>query len=419
MSPRRPCRVSFCSLLAHAAAGVFALLFPGGRFVFCSVSYTLAALCCLLDIQPRVSDDTMTCTAIPSRDRAVLVALRCGLPPHAEHLDCEDLRGPRALFGESANRPRPVGDWTEGCRCADKGRGAAYANSAVLWQDTGGRSPLELAEEIAGEEARLSPLAVPVPTYVAGRCTSTFALAWDLVEDGLLPAWGAVLASCQKEGRGQTRRHWHSPRGNMHVTFRLPAEPLLQGDAASLVTGYLLVLAFRALGFPLSLKWPNDLLLEEQGKAGGLLLEERNGTLLAGLGVNLAETPPAAFLREQGATRAALLLPESAIPGSAGAQKLAAEGETIAPFVLWRRLVSESVLAYSRFVAGRPRSGVLKDVEAVMAWKGREVAIRDGTDPPLSGRLLGLGPGGGLHLLRSWGETQEIFSGSLRCRECD
>jgi BirA family biotin operon repressor/biotin-[acetyl-CoA-carboxylase] ligase len=288
-------------------------------------------------------------------EKTVLVTLSRGLFPHAEPLVCDDLR---AIFGASSEQPE--------------------------------------APDMLGI------LDVPVSTFIAGKCTSSFALAWDLFEDGALMEWGGVLCACQSDGRGQLRRHWHSPRGNLYVSFLLPRDLLLMRDAAALVTGYILLTALRTLGYSLSLKWPNDLLLHESDKIGGLLLEERDGILMAGLGINLAEAPPAAELRGQSATRAAVL-----------AEFTGENREPIAPFALWRRLVSELILTYTRHVQGRSLPELLDKIDGVLAWKNRAVICSEGDEYALRGKLLGLGPGGGLLLQLPNREKREVFSGSL------
>ena len=383
-------------------------------------------------------------------DTAMLIALRHGMAPHAEALTCEDLRGPRSLFGASAFFPKilertaakrtcfAVTRQSQAQKATDDGPGrgnafrgggicpAARDGGVILWRDTEGQSPAFLAGAIAeaagakdgqGEKPGMQPLAVPAYTCVTGCCTSTFAVAWALAEENLLPEWGAVLSSCQTEGRVQMRRFWHSPRGNLHVTFRLPGDALLKGDAASVVTGYILTMAFKALGFSLSLKWPNDLLQVEGGKVGGILLEEKKGILLAGLGVNLVEIPSASLLREGGAVKGALLAPGASRPVSPRIARSASVGEAPAPFFLWRQLVSEAILAYSRAVEGRSLSDLFSSLDSVLAWKGREVVVREGANAVLSGRILGFGPGGRLRLRLTQGEIRHVFSGSLALAE--
>lgn len=355
--------------------------------------------------------------------KAALVALNEGLPPHAEALDCEDLRGPRSMFGESAPIPRPIGYWSDSGPLPPP-RG--YEHCLVLWEDREPTPCLPAAARISATPAESvrrggngaaaqCRLDLPASVYIGGTCSSTFSVAWKLHEDGLMPEWGAVICTRQTQGRGQMRRPWHSPRGNLYVTFRLPDDPLLKGDCASLLAGWLLVSAFRALGFPLSLKWPNDLLLEERAKVGGILLEERDGVLMAGLGVNLAEAPGAALMRVQASLPAAVLLPHHSLSGlgSANSPRDDEAEEPLAPFPLWRRLVSEIILAYGHSAAGRDLGHILGLVDASLAWKGRSVVVRDGGDGTSRGRFMGLGPCGGLLLRSGAGERQELFSGSL------
>ena len=383
-----------------------------------------------------------------STEKIQLTALVHGLSPHAEALDCEDVKGPRSLFGESVPVPKPVrsGERDGGRMRTPGGHRDILADSLLLWESSELLSPEAMARRVLGpDEAAVPPhtprLDVPAPVYIAGRCTSTFNLAWQLQENDMLPEWGAVLCSCQTEGRGQLRRTWHSPRGNLYVSFRLPSDANLQGDAASLVTGGLLARAFEALGFPLSLKWPNDLLLAGNAKVGGLLLEERSGVILAGLGLNLAECPPAAALRADRATPAAVLLPchaLSPLPGL-GVETLEAERgknraesgsgnraeasahesgaseteEPLAPFALWRHLVSAAILEYTRSVAGQSLPRVFAAFDHLLAWKGRQVTLTEADGSVFSGRYQGLGETGGLVLQSADGGQREFFSGSL------
>ncbi|MDL2279464.1 hypothetical protein LJC15_02210 [Desulfovibrio sp. OttesenSCG-928-G11] len=371
--------------------------------------------------------------------QAALAALTDGLPPHADPLDCDDMRGPRSFFGEHAIMPKPVAALTPdksraGSACQDSLQQKAFhqgsarpglspllaGGCATLWLCPEGLSPLERARRISGaglqfrlpepedDRPRGLRLDVPAATYLTGRASSSFAVAWKLFEDGLLPEWGAVLSSCQSEGRGRLRRPWHSPRGNLHVTFRLPADPLFQGDSASLITGLMLLRAFLALGFSLRLKWPNDLLLDDRCKVGGILLEEKNGVLLAGLGVNLAEAPEAGQLRQAAAVRGALLLPHGeTVPGGGGPY------EHLPPFPLWRQLVSEAILAYEFRIRDREKAELMAELGGFLAWKQRLVRFGDeDAADAVRGVFLGLGPEGGA-LLRLAGGERELFSGSL------
>jgi BirA family biotin operon repressor/biotin-[acetyl-CoA-carboxylase] ligase len=112
------------------------------------------------------------------------------------------------------------------------------------------------------------------------------------------PTW--ILALRQTAGRGRRGRAWHDPGGNFAATLLLwPTEP--PGDVAlrSFVSALALHDALVGLtGRPeaLSLKWPNDVLLNG-AKLAGILLEgtgqgRATRQLAIGIGVNLRTAPP-------------------------------------------------------------------------------------------------------------------------------
>ncbi len=110
----------------------------------------------------------------------------------------------------------------------------------------------------------------------------------------------AVLALRQTAGRGRAGRAWASPPGNLHLSVLLrPASPAREAGQWSLLAGVALAEAAGAmLADParLTLKWPNDLLLDG-AKCAGILAESSlapDGTLAwlsLGIGVNLAHAP--------------------------------------------------------------------------------------------------------------------------------
>lgn len=110
-----------------------------------------------------------------------------------------------------------------------------------------------------------------------------------------------IVAGEQRAGRGRHGRQWSSPQGNLYASLLLidPCEPP-HAPQLGFVAGLALheaVEAVTGLGAPrLSLKWPNDLLLDG-AKISGLLLEgHRLGTngplaIIVGMGVNVAFAP--------------------------------------------------------------------------------------------------------------------------------
>ena len=230
---------------------------------------------------------------------------------------------------------------------------------------------------------------------VAGECSSSLDLAWALWDAGGLPEWGAVLAVTQTAGRGQLRRSWHSPAGNLHAAWAWPTPPKGFADLLPLAAGLLVAEALEALGVSLRLKWPNDLLLGDR-KVGGILMEERRGRVLVGLGLNLAAAPPASALRDEWAQPAATLPRLGAGLGPLGCM-LALEDFARDWYVL-KVSRGNPDLFPSQF-AGR------------LAWVGRDVLVH-GSGPPFSATLLGLRPDGGLVVSREGRETA-LHTGSI------
>ncbi len=242
---------------------------------------------------------------------------------------------------------------------------------------------------------------IPAPVYLCDEVTSTFAIGHILAKKGILPAWGAVLATTQTAGRGQFHRQWQSPRGNLYVTFRLPDVPLFHTHAAALIIGILLATAFNRLGYPLKLKWPNDLLNENEAKVAGILVENKGGILLAGLGVNLCTHPDNEQLRREHAIPAGLL------------QTAKTTSVSFTPFTLWQALVNETIFAYSQSFSSSKAKTLPELVNSLLAWKDEKVSISDTSGIALNGWLRGISLTGGLLLQTSNGEMHEVFRGSL------
>lgn len=131
------------------------------------------------------------------------------------------------------------------------------------------------------------------------------------------PAGTVLLANYQEQGRGRLNRQWQSPPGAallLSVLFRpnWPAERsnwfTMMGSLAAAET------IEQIAGVPIGIKWPNDLVVQENGrylKVAGLLLEgnmDENGRLTSvvlGIGINVntpsehlpqAVTPPTSLL---------------------------------------------------------------------------------------------------------------------------
>ncbi len=123
-----------------------------------------------------------------------------------------------------------------------------------------------------------------------------------------------VIARQQRAGRGRRGHEWISPPGNLYFSVLLkPDLPAAVGGQMSFVAGLAVAEALspRVEGRSISLKWPNDVLVEGR-KIAGILAEatvdgDRVGHVVLGIGINLATAPteevrwPAVALADFGA----------------------------------------------------------------------------------------------------------------------
>jgi BirA family biotin operon repressor/biotin-[acetyl-CoA-carboxylase] ligase len=114
------------------------------------------------------------------------------------------------------------------------------------------------------------------------------------------PSRTGYIAARQTQGRGRGGRLWQAPEGNLNFSGVLRPGPVVPMPAQwSLMAAVALHHALAStLPSPaqLSLKWPNDVLLDG-AKLAGILIdsavtpEGRLDWVVIGIGVNLAETP--------------------------------------------------------------------------------------------------------------------------------
>ncbi len=266
------------------------------------------------------------------------------------------------------------------------------------------------------------------PVFVTDTTTSVLDEAWRLVAHDALPVWGSVLAHSQSAGRGQSRRPWYSPKGNVFAALRLPSHEPFTTLAAAPAISALLLRAFSCMDMHLQLKWPNDIVYCKGGvptKVGGILLEERDGVIIAGIGLNSASAPENSFLRENFA------LPAGILP-------INHEGDFCLIYCNERKIIDKIPLAerlwlhlvyHMKFCYGKqlPVAFDWRDfVHAHILWKNCLVKLDDGDAAPVIGILRDIAPSGALVLAvdsdnkgnRSdtlVSQTQDVFffSGSL------
>lgn len=266
------------------------------------------------------------------------------------------------------------------------------AQHPLLEQDVQDLAPwrqVDLPAAASDAPAWRSGRKAPALVLVCGHCPSSLDMAWRLVAGQLLAPWDSVLAVGQAQGRGQMRRAWHSPPGNVYAAVRLPETFSQQGDLAPYLAGCCLALALRNAGVPAEVKWPNDLLAAGR-KVGGVLLEERGGVLLAGVGLNLASAPDAGTLERA---------PLAPLPGRLAVwQGLQGAG----PLAVWLQLLRGMRQALGEFSA-LTADGLPAFLDGLLAWRGLRVLVQDsGTRHDIfdksGGVVVGIGIDGALYL---------------------
>lgn len=225
---------------------------------------------------------------------------------------------------------------------------------------------------------------------VCGPCSSTMDVARELVGCGALDIFGSVITPTQKVGRGQLRRAWLSAPGNVLATLVLPPAEGLWNDLRPLVLGHLLAEALEDVCGGVRVKWPNDLLVNDR-KIGGILVEERPGCILAGLGLNLGWAPREEDLRHGHCVAAGSFTLPPGVSGVLG---------------LWRMLVNRLETGYSALLETFTPSDFLTIFRSRLAWKGRRVLVCEGASVRYEATIRGVSGKGELVLDRDGREIQ-------------
>ena len=219
---------------------------------------------------------------------------------------------------------------------------------------------------------------------------STMDEARRLAESGAEDAT-VVRALRQTGGRGRLGRAWNSPPGNLYSTAILrPDVPTARAAELSIVAAVATAEAVACFGGPVTLKWPNDVLLDG-GKVAGILLEAvtegpRLSAVLIGIGVNVASRPD--------------------LPDRPTARVETADVETV-----FAALLEALDRRYRQWL----RDGLAGIRPAWLARGpviGAPITISQGAGR-LDGRFAGLEPDGTLVLALADGSTRRVASGEV------
>lgn len=211
-----------------------------------------------------------------------------------------------------------------------------------------------------------------------------------------------ALAEFQSAGRGRLGRSWEVPEGTsvmMSILLRPKFEPQY-APTLTLVMGMAVAKAVKSLGFDVSIKWPNDVVVSHK-KICGILTEMgvRDGkidyaVIGVGINVNIKEFP------EEMADKATSLYLESGrefdrsqIPG----------------------LVMEAFEEYyEKFAATCDLSGLKEEYESILANYNQPVRVL--AKEPYEGVARGITDGGELLVEKTDGMIVAVSAGEVSVR---
>jgi BirA family biotin operon repressor/biotin-[acetyl-CoA-carboxylase] ligase len=225
---------------------------------------------------------------------------------------------------------------------------------------------------------------------------STNAEALNLARQGDRgPLW--IVARRQTAGRGRRGRAWISEDGNLFASLLLTMSALPEcwpqlSLVAALAVHDAVVEIAASLKPRISIKWPNDLLLD-RAKFAGILVEGEGGDGAAaiGIGINCASHPA-----------------DTNYP----ATDLAAASILASPAMLMRSLSLKMIGRLAQWNSGEGFSTVRADWLARAAGIGEEVRLRI-ADRELSGLFETLDAAGGLVLRSPDGRTETITTADV------
>ncbi len=277
------------------------------------------------------------------------------------------------------------------------------------------RTPLtaEALASLVGGHAALTALVVTK----ASPSTNSELLAALTAEPDAWPHMSALVADHQTAGRGRADREWHTPQGAaLTVSYVLrPRLPRERWGILPLVVGLATVKTLRSAGIDASLKWPNDVVVDcsSQGggegggekdeiagwgslrKIAGILCEVHDDAVVAGIGVNVSQTP------------AELPVPHAASIATVGARQLDRS--------MLLDALSQHVAAEITSAEADPHAFVA-EVATVTCTLGRQVVVDRAGAPPITGVAEGIGADGSLLLRTVAGEVVEVTAGDVRLR---
>ncbi|OJG00229.1 biotin--[acetyl-CoA-carboxylase] ligase [Pararhizobium antarcticum] len=209
-----------------------------------------------------------------------------------------------------------------------------------------------------------------------------------------------ITAARQTEGRGRRGRPWVSEPGNLYASLLLidpaPMERLHSLPLAVAVAVQRAIQSVMPPGAdPVTVKWPNDILIAGK-KTCGILLEGEglpggHHALVIGCGINVAFAPD---------------------HGLYPVTSLHAEGATVSPDELFAHLFQTMAEALDLWDGGRGIAAIIAEWRSVARGIGEKITVNL-PDRSLSGRFAGIDEDGRLLLDLGSGTMQHIAAGDV------
>lgn len=145
--------------------------------------------------------------------------------------------------------------------------------------------PTDLTQHLVDEVLATSSLPWRDVTVLA----STGSTNADLQERGSEATQGSTIAAGEQvAGRGRHGRDWASPPGSTLSLSVLLTPPIERSGFVPVLTAVAVLRAIRGLcDVDVSLKWPNDVMIEG-GKVAGILAEGTDQGVIVGCGINVS-----------------------------------------------------------------------------------------------------------------------------------
>lgn len=130
------------------------------------------------------------------------------------------------------------------------------------------------------------------------ECHSTNDIAFQLVRESQAFEGTLVICDYQKAGKGQRGNTWESGPG-LNLTFSLILKPDFLDVSEQFYLNMAVSCAIRKVlseYYPIiQIKWPNDIIVPQRGKLGGILIENSIGksgweVAVVGIGLNINQT---------------------------------------------------------------------------------------------------------------------------------